>query len=154
MDQARAQHQELEEELENLGAQAEENFRQTNLCTGQMDQLRTKAAALEEQAVRAEGDIGLLENDRAHNGQDIERLEGEILETQRSAQETGREIQQKKQEAGEKETQIQESHEKLLAFTERLEKLRQGADEATRQLEQTALELAQVNASLSEERIR
>ena len=154
MDQARAQHQELEEELENLGDQAEENFRQTNLCTGQMDQLRTKAAALEEQAVRAEGDIGLLENDRAHNGQDIERLEGEILETQRSAQETGREIQQKKQEAGEKETQIQESHEKLLAFTERLEKLRQGADEATRQLEQAALELAQVNASLSEERIR
>jgi len=154
MDQARAQHQELEEELEALTARAEQNFRETNQQTGQMDQLRTQAGALEEQAVRAEGEIGLLENDIAHNSQDMGRLEGEIVETQRSAEETGREIAQKQLEAGEKDAQIQKSHDKLLDFTERLEKLRQGADEATRQLEQAAVELAQVNASLAEERIR
>ncbi|MCI9116265.1 MAG: chromosome segregation protein SMC [Acutalibacter sp.] len=154
MGEARAQHQELEETLEALSARGEENLRETNHCTGQMDQLRGEAGGLEEQAVRAEGEIGLLENDIAHNSQDMERLEGEILETQRSSEETGREIEEKQREAGEKERQIQESHDKLLSFTERLEKLRQGADEATRKLEQAAVELAQVNAGLSEERIR
>ncbi len=154
IDQARAQHQELEEELEALAGRGEENLRETNRQTGQMDQLRAQAGALEEQAVRAEGDIGLLQNDMAHNRQNIDRLEGEIRETQRSAEETGREIEEKQREAGEKDAQLRESRDKLLSFTERLEKLRQGADEATRKLEQAALELAQVNASLSEERIR
>ena len=46
------------------------------------------------------------------------------------------------------------SRDKLLTFTQRLEELRQGADEATRQIEQAALVVAERNAALAEERIR
>ncbi len=154
LDQARAQHQEVEEGLARIAARAEENLRETNQCASGMDQCRAQAASLEEQALRAEGDIGLLENDIAHNSQDVLRLEGEIKETQRSAEETGQEIARKQREAQEREGQIAKSHDNLLSFSGRLEKLRQGADEATRQLEQAAEALAGLNASLAEERIR
>ena len=151
---ARAQHREIEEELEAIAARIEANFRETNECTGRMDEARSEAAGLDEQAVRTEGEIDLLNNDIAHNGQDVKRLEEQIEAARRSGADTDQEIASKQAEIAEKERNIQESREKLISFTERLEELRQGADEATRRIEQAAVELAEWNASLSEERIR
>ncbi len=151
---ANAQHREIEEELEALGARIEENFRETNQCTVTMDQGRNEAAALEEQAVRAEGEIGLLKNEMLHNEQDAQRLEGQIASALSSGEELQREILEKQEEVKGKEAKIEESREKQLAFTQRLEELRQSADEATREIEKAALALAQQNALLAEERIR
>ena len=150
---AQAQHGELEEEIRSLGQRAEENYRQTNQCTVQLEEARAQAAAFDEQAVRAEGEASLLENDAAHTRESVRRLEGQVEEVSRSGQDVDREIDQKRQEAAQKEGQIQESRDKLLTFTQRLEELRRGADEATRQMEQAAQELAQYNASLAEQRI-
>ena len=145
---AQAQHGELEEEIRSLGQRAEENYRQTNQCTVQLEEARAQAAAFDEQAVRAEGEASLLENDAAHTRESVQRLEGQVEEASRSGQDVDREIAQKRQEAAQKEGQIQESRDKLLTFTQRLEELRRGADEATRQMEQAAQELAQYNACL------
>ncbi len=146
--------QELEEELEKIAARIEENFRETNDCTSRMDQARTDAAGLDEQAVRTEGEIGLIRNDMEHDRRDAERLEEQIDAARRSDEETDREIARRREEIEEKSRAIEESREKLLSYTARLEELRQGADEATRQIEQAAVEQAQRSATLSEERIR
>ena len=42
---AQAQHGELEEEIRSLGQRAEENYRQTNQCTVQLEEARAQAAA-------------------------------------------------------------------------------------------------------------
>lgn len=146
--------QELEEELEKIAARIEENFRETNDCTSRMDQARTDAAGLDEQAVRTEGEIDLIRNDMEHDRRDAERLEEQIDAARRSDEETDREIARRREEIEEKSRAIEESREKLLSYTARLEELRQGADEATRQIEQAAVEQAQRSATLSEERIR
>lgn len=153
IDLARAQHQEIEEEIEAIAARIEDNFRETNQCTGLMDNARSQAAGLEEQAVRTEGEISLLKNDIAHNGQDITRLEQQILDTRRSSEDTDREIEQKQSDIAQKEKNIDDSREKLLSYTSRLEELRQGADEATRLIEKSAVELAEQNSTLAEQRI-
>ncbi len=151
---AQAQHNQLEEEIQALAGKTEENYRNTNRCTVEMEEARNQAASLDEQAVRAEGQKSLLENDLAHNGENIHRLEGQIQEASRSGEDTDQEIQAKREEMAGKDRQIQESRDRLLTFTQRLEELRQGADEATRQMEEASVKLAEVNASLAEERIR
>ena len=150
---AQAQHVELEEEIQSIAQRTEENLRKVNQCTVGMEEARAQAAALDEQAVRAEGEASLLENDAAHNRENLHRLEGQVEEASRSGQDVDQEISGKREEMAQKERQIQESRDRLLAFTQRLEELRQGADEATRQMEQAAVELAQYNASLAEQRI-
>ena len=150
---AQAQHVELEEEIQSIAQRTEENLREVNRCTVGMEEARAQAAALDEQAVRAEGEASLLENDAAHNRENLHRLEGQVEEASRSGQDVDQEISGKREEMAQKERQIQESRDRLLAFTQRLEELRQGADEATRQMEQAAVELAQYNASLAEQRI-
>lgn len=150
---AQAQHGELEEEIQSIAQRTEENLREVNRCTVGMEEARAQAAALDEQAVRAEGEASLLENDAAHNRENLHRLEGQVEEASRSGQDVDQEISGKREEMAQKERQIQESRDRLLAFTQRLEELRQGADEATRQMEQATVELAQYNASLAEQRI-
>ena len=149
-----AQHNELEDKLLQIAEQIEDNFRKTGDCTGQMEQARTQAAELDEQAVRTEGEIDLIKNDMEHDARDMQRLNEQLSAMQQSDQETEREIAEKEQEIAEKAKGIEESREKLLSFTARLEELRQGADEVTRQLEQAAVEQAQRAANLSEARVR
>ena len=154
LDLAQAQRREIEEELQQLEAQIEENYRETNRCTAQMEEARSQAAAFDEQAVRAEGEVGLLQNDLAHNAQDQARLEEQAAAALRSGEDTDREIAQKQEEIAAKEQQLAESRDRLLSFSQRLEELRRGADEATRRLEEAAAARAELGAALAEERIQ
>ena len=154
LDLAQAQRREIEEELQQLEAQIEENYRETNRCTAQMEEARSQAAAFDEQAVRAEGEVGLLQNDLAHNAQDKARLEEQAAAALRSEEDTDREIAQKREEIAAKEQQLAESRDRLLSFSQRLEELRKGADEATRRLEEAAAARAELGAALAEERIQ
>ena len=154
LDLAQAQRREIEEELQQLEAQIEENYRETNRCTAQMEEARSQAAAFDEQAVRAEGEVGLLQNDLAHNAQDQARLEEQAAAALRSGEDTDREIAQKQEEIAAKEQQLAESRDRLLSFSQRLEELRKGADEATRRLEEAAAARAELGAALAEERIQ
>ena len=52
---AQAQHNELEEEIQSIAQRTEENYRQTNQCTVEMEEARNQAAALDGEAVRAQG---------------------------------------------------------------------------------------------------
>ena len=151
---AQAQLEETQEEAAAVQARMEENFRETNLCTAQMEDRRNQGASLEQEALRADGEAGLLENDLAHNQGDQERLRQQAQAAAQSQEETDREIAGKREEAAAKERELLESGEKLSGFTQRLEELRQGADQATRQLEEAALALAEHNSALAEARIR
>ncbi len=151
---ANACRQEIEEEIARLSRRTEENFRETGGCTARMDQLRDEAAALDEQALRAEGEIGLLQSELAHSRQDQERLRAQAESARQSGQGAQREMEEKRQELARQEQRIAASRERLSSYTARLEELRRDADQATRQLEEAAAQLAGVNASLSEERVR
>ncbi len=151
---AQSQHRQIEEELERIARRTEENLREVNGCTAAMDAARNEAAALDEQAVRAEGEAGLLEQETAHNAQDILRLRGQIEAARRSREDTEKEIEDKRSRLTEQERRIEESQKKLGDFTQALEELRKGADQATREIELAAAKLAGVNASLSEERVQ
>ena len=151
---ARAAHQQVEEELEDITRRAEENLRETNRCTGQIDKARDEATALDEQALRTEGEIGVLRSEAAHSRQDAQRLQDQMRAAEQSTQDALREMEQKRRDIAGQEERLRKSQEELSGYTARLEQLRQGADKATQELESAARQLAEVNASLSEERVR
>ena len=151
---ARAQQEEIAGRLEQIAQRMEENFRETGACTVEMEETRTQAAALDEQAVRAEGEADVFRNDLEHGARDAQRIEEQITAARESDEQIDREIAGKLAEAEEKARRVEASRDKLLTYTARLEELRQTADEATRRLEQAAVDAAQRAASLSEERIR
>lgn len=151
---AQAQHGELEEEIQSIGRQTEENYRRTNQCTVELEEARGEAASLEEQAVRAQGQKSLLENDVAHNRETIQRIGGQLQDAHRSNQETDREMEEKRREMAQKEQVAAQSRERLLAYTQQLEELRRGADAATRQMEEAAVKLGELRSSLAEQRIQ
>lgn len=151
---AKAQHRDIEEELERITRRTEENLREVNGCTAAMDSARSEAASLDEQAVRAEGEVGLIESEIAHNVQDAARLEGQIEAARQSREDAQKEIAEKRAQAEEQERRIAESQRKLNDFTLALEELRRGADKATQEIELAAAKLAGVNAGLAEERVQ
>lgn len=154
IDLARSQHQSISQEIEDISRKIEENHRETNSCTAHMDFNRNEAARYDEQAVRIDGEISVLMNDISHNGQNIERIKGQIEAAAMSEKDIDSEIEEKKSEIEEKNAAVEESRNKLNDYTARLESLRGDTDEATRKIEETAIELAQLNAKLSEENIK
>ena len=152
--QAQAQHGELEEELQSIGQRAEDNYRQTNQCTADMEQARGEAASPGRAGGAGRGPgqpAGKRRLSQPGDPGETGKPAGGGLSLQRGHRRGNR---RKAQEITAKEQQIEESRNRLLAFTQRLEELRRGADQATQRLEQAAVELAQYNASLAEERIR
>ena len=150
---ARAQQEQAVEALEAVSQRVEENARETAACTVEMEQLREQAVALDEQAVRAEGEIELFKNNIEFGRRDIARLEEQITAAAQSGEAIDKEIEEKQQAVTAKEQEIARHSDQLIQYTESLETLRQGADETTRAIEQAALRSAQLAATLSEERV-
>ena len=149
----KSQHEEVLKQADEIVLQIEKNFREANECTALTDFERGEAARLDEQAVRADGEISVFMNDIAHNEQNIARINEQILLTETSGLDIDKDIFEKQEAIKNKDTEIEESRKKLDSFTEKLSLLRQSADEATREIEEAALEIAALNAKLSEEKI-
>lgn len=151
---AGSQHAETAEKLEEISETAEQITNEMNLCQAQMEQLRTQASGLDEQALRTEGEISVLENDRHHAEENIARLKGQIELTAASGEDLDGEITARQTQVTEKNAEIEKSRGRLDAFHQKLDTLRESADAATAAMEAAAQELAAVNAGLAEEKIR
>jgi len=150
---AKSQQDQITDDIEEISQKIEESFRETNARTVQMDESRNEAAKLDEQAVRAEGEISVFENDISHNEQNIQRIETQIKTEAYTEKNIEQDIKAKKAEILLKDKNIEDNRKKLDTYNKKLEELRQGTDEITKQMEETTLKLAELNADVSEERI-
>ena len=151
---AQSQYNEAEEALQNIAADIEKNYMETNACTAQMEAVRAEASSSDENAARKEGEISVVENDIRHDREQIERLNAEILEASRSEQEISGEIADKETAVRAKEAEIARNNSDFIAFTAELEALRSGTDGATKEIDAAAAALAELNAALYEARVR
>lgn len=97
---AQAQHDGIEQVLEQSRRESEEIFARMNSHTARVDAVRREAAALDEEATGKLGQASVLENDILHNNETIQRLQGEMEAARRSSREMDEEIQSKKEEIG------------------------------------------------------
>lgn len=151
---ARAEQEEIGEKIDAAGEQAEQSTRRMNELNALMDFHRSEASRFDEQAVRTEGEISVKMNDIAHNGQNIQRIQGQIEAASLSEKSIDEDIAGKREEIAAKEALIHQNLKRLDEFTQRLETLRQGTDDATRQIERAATVSAELAAALSKEQVQ
>ncbi|MBQ4312897.1 MAG: AAA family ATPase, partial [Clostridia bacterium] len=131
MDNQRA---ELEEAMQQLDAEADSIYAQSNALAAKKDESLRAASEMEEQALRLDGEGAVLDNDIRRDRADIDRLEEEI----RQAQGEGKEIATAITEQEEKLLQLEESErehsDKIAGLRAEIEALRDSESGQNEQL--------------------
>ncbi len=154
IDLARSQHSAYTDELDMLQNENEASFREINDLIAAMEFDRNEAARFDNEAGSTEGEIAVFMNDINHHVQSISRIKEQIEAAAQSSKDIDEEIAEKKAEILDREKSIESSRIRYDEYTKKLETLRKNADEATALIEKAAVELASINTSLSEERIK
>ncbi len=147
---AKAQYEDAEQRIEEIGTQIEKNYSDSNALTGKMDEVRQQASAKEEEAARKDGECLVLENDMQHNRLNVERLRSEMEQSSRSEQDLDKEIAEKQKEITAKSNLAEEKDQQFLERAEELENLRQEMGESSRQAEDLTRNLAELTSQSSE----
>lgn len=153
IDIARGQQEAINIEIDEIAESTERNAYEMNELTALADKQRAEASGLDEQAVRTEGEISVKMNDISYNGRDIERLKKQIEDASTGGKDIDAEIEQKKLDITAKEAEINDNLKRLSDFTEKLETLRKGSDESTKQIELSAAKSAEINSALARAQI-
>ncbi len=85
---AQMQYKEIETALESFDLKSEQNTAQFTAITSQIENIRLNIATANEEALKLEGEISVLNNDIQHNNDTVERLNAEksaLLETDSTA---------------------------------------------------------------------
>lgn len=150
---AQSQYDAIGEEVASFEQEIEACYQKMNACSSRIDTLHAEAAGKEEQAARRDGEASVIENDVRHNAENVERIRGELAESQASESDMDAEIVQKETSAQEKQTLAAQKNKEYVSYTDKLETLRRGMDESSGKADEVTVRIASIGASLSEARI-
>ncbi len=150
---ARSQHDAVEQELVEIDAKIEENFKESGACTAKVDEIRQEAARQEENAAKKDGEASVLQNDILHNQENIERIRREIEQSAVSSQDMGNEIDEKKKLIEQKTQYIEEKNELTKKYSGQLEQIRQGMSESTGKIDEYTRKIAELTTQATEAKV-
>lgn len=151
---ARAQYEgagdaitQYEEQMEALAAEAQQ-------LAVQMDECRRAAAALEEEAVRCEGESAVLRNDLFHRGESIERVRADIAQSQAGGAVIEEETARHRAAIAEQQAGADAAQKQALALSDEMESLTRSSEEVSGQMEQLSANAAALALELSDWRVK
>ena len=150
---AQLQYHEIEEALGNFDAKTEENSALFARLTADIETERTASASANEEIVKLQGTIDVLENDIRHNNESIERLNAETLQLGTNDEQARAEITARLQ-AVEERKQTSESVQKELAdLEESLTGLLSDSESISRQIEEQVRRLNLLSTQSADYRV-
>ena len=120
---ATSQYEMTENELVELIEKIEEAIKESQDITLEVERLRQTIAESEEEAAVIDGKIAVEKNTIEHNTQTIERISGDMGDSEQSVAETDAQIEKSKQNIAENEAKIAAKKEELSKELERLNSL-------------------------------
>lgn len=146
---AQMQYKEIEAALSEFDEKSEENTAKFTFITAQIENLRQQIATSNEEIVKFEGEISVLNNDILHNNETIERLNAEKITLQETDSTAKQDIENKRIEAAAKQEIIEQLNAKLNDLESNLNNLLSDSEKISRQIEEQikALNLLSVNIS-------
>ena len=150
---AQMQYKEIETALSEFDEKAEQNTAKFTFITAQIENIRQRIATSNEDIVKFEGEISVLNNDIAHNNETIERLNNEkntLLDTDNSAKQ---DIENKRIEAAKKNDVCNELNAKLSSLEENLNGLLSDSEKISRKIEEQVKTLNSLSVSISDLRV-
>ena len=150
----RGRYEEIEKQIEEIGRRTEENFSEMNGLSAKADGLRNTASAKDEEAVRLDGNVLVLENDCAHNRETAERLRRELEQAENSGRDLDKEIAAKDAEIAAKAEDILQRQQETEQARQSLSGMEQKMAEYSGQIEQAARLLAEQTERSADARVQ
>lgn len=146
---AQMQYKEIEEALNEFDTKSEQNTAQFTFITSQIENLRQRIALSNEEIVKFEGEISVLNNDISHNNETIERLNSEQLSLEETDVAARQDIENKRNLALEKQALIDDLNNNLSVLETKLNNLLSDSESISRKIEDQikALNLLSVKTS-------
>ncbi len=153
---ASSQYEKTENELVDLIAQIEQAIKEGQEMTLEIERLRQSIADSEEEAAVINGEIAVEKNTIEHNNQTIERILGDMGDSESSKAEIDAQIEQAQSDIAEKEKAVASKKEELAAELQRLNDLlgqnsenSEKAREISEKITASALKLADLRVEKS-----
>ncbi len=150
---AQMQYKEIEEALNDFDTQSEKNTAQFTFITSQIENIRQKIAASNEEIVKFEGEISVLNNDILHNNETIDRLNSEKTALEESDSTAKQDIENKRNLAVEKQKFIDELNNKLSELETNLNNLLSDSESISRKIEDQIKVLNSLSVKMSDLRV-
>ncbi len=150
---AQMQYKEIEEALKEFDTKSEQNTAQFTFITSQIENLRQMIANANEETVKFEGEISVLNNDILHNNETIERLNAEKLALQESDIVAKQEIEAKRNEAVKKQDLINILSSRLSELENNLNNLLSDSENISRKIEDQIKTLNLLSVKTSDLRV-
>lgn len=154
IDAANVSYEQCNTELENIESEIESVLAKITEINLEIEQSRSGVAAFEEEAVRKEGEIQVLNATLDHNNETIERLKNDISAADDTGLSIDEQIAAKHAFIEENDAKSQAKHIELQAVTNELNKIISDNDDISGQSSQLTKELADLTLKLSDCKIK
>lgn len=154
IDAANVSYEQCNTELENIESEIESVLAKITEINLEIEQSRSGVAAFEEEAVRKEGEIQVLNATLDHNNETIERLKNDISAADDTGLSIDEQIAAKHAFIEENDAKSQAKHIELQAVTNELNKIISDNDDISDQSSQLTKELADLTLKLSDCKVK
>ena len=154
IDAANVSYEQCNTELENIESEIESVLAKITEINLEIEQSRSGVAAFEEEAVRKEGEIQVLNATLDHNNETIERLKNDISAADDTGLSIDEQIAAKFAFIEENDAKSQAKHIELQAVTNELNKIISDNDDISGQSSQLTKELADLTLKLSDCKVK
>lgn len=154
IDAANVSYEQCNTELENIESEIESVLAKITEINLEIEQSRSGVAAFEEEAVRKEGEIQVLNATLDHNNETIERLKNDISAADDTGLSIDEQIAAKQAFIEENDAKSQTKHIELQAVTNELNKIISDNDDISGQSSQLTKELADLTLKLSDCKVK
>ena len=154
IDAANVSYEQCNTELENIESEIESVLAKITEINLEIEQSRSGVAAFEEEAVRKEGEIQVLNATLDHNNETIERLKNDISAADDTGLSIDEQIAAKQAFIEESNAKSQAKHIELQAVTNELNKIISDNDDISGQSSQLTKELADLTLKLSDCKVK
>lgn len=154
IDAANVSYEQCNTELENIESEIESVLAKITEINLEIEQSRSGVAAFEEEAVRKEGEIQVLNATLDHNNETIERLKNDISAADDTGLSIDEQIAAKHEFIEENDAKSQAKHIELQAVTNELNKIISDNDDISGQSSQLTKELADLTLKLSDCKVK
>lgn len=154
IDAANVSYEQCNTELENIESEIESVLAKITEINLEIEQSRSGVAAFEEEAVRKEGEIQVLNATLDHNNETIERLKNDISAADDTGLSIDEQIAAKQAFIEENDVKSQAKHIELQAVTNELNKIISDNDDISGQSSQLTKELADLTLKLSDCKVK
>ena len=150
LDAANASYEICENELADFESEMDKLAQETARINTLIEQHRAGASGFEEEAVRRDGEVNVLEATAKHNEETIERLKGEIDSADNSGDAIDAEIKLKEELLADNEKKADEKRRELEAVAEKLNALQGEGEEIANKNADLSQKLAELTLALSD----